>query len=201
MRATEQGNFLEKGRMDFTVRKHGFSSEHKYITYGALALIIAGVGFSIYSNAVIGIVTAVLLGVGLFIYAKHMQSCRMMLTNTEFLSALFSAALSDEFRFCMIVKKKTGEIIYLNQTFQKMFPEVATNQRRMFSMLLDTYRVAPAQKKDLITAVTEGKKESIKAQVEGGKDRKVYSIEWFIQPISRPSGFCLVRGQEEELRR
>jgi len=193
LRANDQTSFYAKGRKDFTVRRHSFFATRLYRTILSAILIAAGVTFIVYKNTLLGAVLCILLGIGLYIYAKHIERLKKLLTTTEFLNALFSSIVGAGHKFCIIVNIDSGDIVYMNNQFQQMFPEMLPMPKRELKTLLEVYKVDESA--GILSALKAAKKTSITAQTQSGNDKKASSILWSIEPIARPSGFSIIRGQ------
>ena len=197
LRASDQDCFTDKNRSDFKARKHTFSAKKMYeMTFSAIAIAVA-VTFLVSNQMMSGAISCMVLGGVLFIIAKQAEHHRKLLTATEFLSALLSSALGEGYDFVMIIKKDVRKIVYLNNGFQKVFPEMVDVEFRKLDDLLAKYQAGEEVSKSIVQAVKKGtaKKISLDIMTGSGNNKKKSSMVFNIDPILRPAGFCLVRGK------
>jgi hypothetical protein len=195
VRATDQADFSAEKRSDFHIRKHGLSSSQVQTMAFAALVITAGVTFLVYNNMLLGSIMCTLFGVVLFVFAKQLEGRKKELLSTEFLNALFASALASGHKFCMIVKQEDGLIVYLNNAFQQMFPDMVETPKRTLETLLSMYYVSDAERKNVVNAIRQNGASQVPLQIQGGSDRKTHSITLLVEPIARPSGFCLIRAK------
>lgn len=184
LRVNEQ-SFSTKGRSDFIVRSHKIFSGSIFQLLLVALVILSGVVFIVYHNTLIGAVLLIVLGFSLLIYATHVEHYKRLLTKTEFLTALFSSVVGSDYKFCMVVNNKTGEIVYLNKGFQQAFPKIIAMPDRKISDLLETYDTGK-NSKTILDTISKGKEADVKTDSHG---------TWLIEPIARPAGFSLIRGK------
>ena len=195
IRASDQNEFDTQGRKDFVVRKHGFSSQQIYSLCIAAVIIIAGVSFLVYNDALLGSVMCTLTGFVLLIFAKQIETRKKELLSTEFLNALFSSAIAAGHKFTMIVRQESGNIVYLNRGFQDMFPDMIDPPKRTLEALLSLYYVSDADRNSVLAAAKQSTASQVPLTIQAGADRKTHSIVMSMEPIARPAGFCLIRGK------
>lgn len=195
LRAIDQTSFYTKDRTDFKSRKHGLVASQIYSLLIALPIIAISVTFLVYNNMIMGSLVCLVVGTLLYVVAKQLERHKKALETTEFLNALFSSALGSEYKFCIIVKKDDGRIVYLNNGFQKVFPEMLPIADRTIESLLQLHNVNEISQKEVIQSIKKGVSKEIDLKIGTGKDNKKSNLSFVIEPISRPAGFCLVRGK------
>lgn len=197
LRASDQDFFSGKGGADFKVRNHHISAKKTYeITFSAIIIAVA-VTIMVSNKLVLGGAICLLLGSVLYTVARYLERYKKLLTATEFLSALLSSALGDGYDFVMIVKEDARKIVYLNNGFQKNFPEMLGIEFRKLDDLLTKYEADEEVSKSIVQAVKNGtaKKVSIDILTGAGNNKEKSSMVFNIDPIAHPAGFCLVRGK------
>ena len=122
------------------------------------------------------------------------QRNRDLVLATEFQNSLFASALGINNKFCLIIRPD-GTIVYLDRSFQDIFPEFIKQPRRTIDVLLDQGKVEKEESDKIYTAIEQGVYAKVVLNIRGtGKifHKMIVSIE----PILRPSGFILLRGRE-----
>jgi len=194
IRATDRKDFLATKRKDFVVRKRGLSARQIYSLCVASITVVIGVTILVYNDTLLGSILCTAVGAVMLVVAKQIEKQQKLLQATEFLNALFASALGAGHKFCMITKQD-GEIVYLDRSFQQMFPDMVQKPKRMLDELLSIYHTSDANKQSLMQALKLDSESRITVQIEGGSEKSKQSVAIHIEPILRPSGFCLVRGQ------
>ena len=194
IRAMDRKDFADGTYRDFISRKRGLSPKQVYSLCLAATVIVCGVTFLVYNDMLAGSILCVMVGTVLLITAKQDEKHKRQMQSTEFLNALFASALGAGHKFCMIAKHD-GEIVYLDRSFQQMFPDMVNKPRRTLQDLLDMYNASEAHSQTVIEAIKKDHETTISLQIEGSKEHTVHSIAMHIEPILRPSGFCLIRGR------
>ena len=196
LRAQDQTSFFRKGRKDFFVRRHGLSSIGLYKLCLMSIVVLGGAALLVYNHALLGSASCAATGLVLYFFAWQVEKHKKLLETTEFLNALFASVLSAGYKFCMVVAQEDAQIVYLDKAFQAMFPNMVLQPKRMLEALLIAQPSIPeAERNALLQAVEQGIAGEVTVPMQGG-DKKTYSIALSVEPIERPSGFCLVRGRE-----
>ncbi|MFW0777643.1 MAG: hypothetical protein ACN2B6_07995 [Rickettsiales bacterium] len=194
IRAMDRKDFADGGYRDFISRKRGLSTKQVYSLCLAATVIVCGVTFLVYNDMMAGSILCVMVGTVLLITAKQDEKHKRQMQATEFLNALFASALGAGHKFCMIAKQD-GEIVYLDRSFQQMFPDMVNQPRRTVQDLLGMYNASEANRETVLEAIKKDHETTINLQIEGSKEHTVHSIAMHMEPILRPSGFCLIRGR------
>lgn len=218
LRINDKDRHFYKNRKDFLVRQFGITSEQVIKFFIATLAVIVGVPLIIYriyrddimdlgyynsdSHAWIlcGCVTAILTGIVLFVAGRQVKTHKEALDSTEFLNALFASALGHGHKFCIIVAQADTGIFYLDKEFQKIFPEMIPQKHCTLDMLFSKYGMEDSGQNAVLQAVRDNTASQVKLQIKGGSEKITYDMIISIEPIMRPSGFCLVRGRIDEER-
>lgn len=194
LRAIDQKSFTTKNRKDFVARKHGIKSQQVYSFILTLVVIAFGVAFLVYNETLYGSIVCIIAGALLFVFGKITERHKKALETTEFLSALFSSVIGEDYKFSIIVKRDDAQIVYLNNGFQKTFPDMVPIADRSLPLLMKLYNVSAQDQKSVLAAVKGKDKHQVKVKMLSGKENKKSTISLNVEPIARPAGFCLIRG-------
>jgi hypothetical protein len=110
------------------------------------------------------------------------------------MSALFSSALGNGYRFACIVKN-TGDIVFFNRPFQAFFPAHATQRSRTLSSLFELYQVPNEHQAALTAQMNENTPAALATSIQGPAQNEPTAVTFYLEPIERPTGFFLLRGQ------
>lgn len=194
IRASDRKDFVAGKRKDFVVRKRGLNAAYIYSLCVMAITVVIGVTILVYNDTLMGSILCVAVGTVMLVISKQVEKQQKLLQATEFLNALFASALGAGHKFCMITKQD-GEIVYLDRSFQQMFPDMVNKSKRTLEELLTLYNTSESNRMSLMQALKLNSESKITVQIEGGAERTKQSVAVHIEPILRPSGFCLVRGQ------
>ena len=84
-----------------------------------------------------------------------LQRSRDLVMTTEFQNALFASALGINNKFCLIINRD-GNIVYLDRSFQEMFPDFLKQPRRTIDILLEYGRVSGEEGKKIYAVIERG---------------------------------------------
>jgi len=143
--------------------------------------------------AFIGLIMFLVFSVGWYI-VMQLQSHRDLLLTTEFQNALFASALGLNNKFCLIIKQD-GNVIYLDRSFQDMFPDFLGQSRRTIDVLLEQGKVSTEDSAKVFSAIEHGAYDKVVFNIRTA-DKSFQKIIMSIEPILRPSGFIMLRGRE-----
>ena len=191
LRAIDQEVFSEKGRSDFTNREHGLTAYRIFELVSALIVVILGTYILVTTKSLMLGLASLAGGLILFAFAKQTERAKIVLERSEFLNALFASVVGSGSKFTFIATKK-GQIVYLDNGFQKIFPEMVEMEKRSVAKLLTTYKVADAKKKSINEAVKKGAKKSVEIEIAKGKKKQKLKVS--VEGIARPTGFVIIRG-------
>jgi hypothetical protein len=192
LRAVEQEVFSFKNKFDVHSREYRTKLQIFFDILIGVALVSVGTALLVYYETLLGAGISFFAGVILLIYVLRAEKRKIVAERSEFLNALLASALASKHKFCMVVTQKDGQIVYLNNGFQKTFPKMVPLEKRMLSKLLKAYDVAPAKAKAIQAAVKKATDKEVAVEITSGKVKE--KITFKIEAIARPSGFVLVRG-------
>lgn len=193
LRAIDQEAFSSKNRKDFKSRNHGMSNKRVFELILASIAVILGTMILVHLRTLEGGLVCLGAGLILLVFSLQTEKYKTIIERSEFLNALFSSVASEGYKFCIIANKKDGRIVYLNQGFQKLFPEAVAFERRSVGKLLLAYKVDKAKAKLINAAVKKAAKKTYAVEFNGSE--KSSKMKLYIEPIKRPSGFVLIRGE------
>lgn len=214
LRVKDKRDFFYKNRKDFLVREFGISSRQVVRFLITTLLIIISVTFCVsvvyryietFDSGVIehawmlyGCLTLIFVGGVLYLAARQVSFLKEALDATEFMNALFSSALSEGHKFCMIVAQADSRIFYVDKAFQSLLPEVLPlANNATLDNVLDKYGVTVVERDAVLQAAKQTMPSQVKLHLQGGSDKKEYAFMVSVEPIKRPAGFCLIRGRIE----
>ncbi len=197
LRAVDQELFTFKNRKDIKSRKYKTTRQHIIDLVIGVAGILAGTALLVHFKTLVGAGVCTLAGVTLMVYAIRAEKQKQILERSEFLNALLSSALGANQKFCMIVTEATGQIVYLNNGFQKTFPKIIDLEKRNLSKLLKLYSTSDAKSKTIMTAVKKASNKTLSWDIKQGSGKSATKLKTNLQiePIARPSGFVVIRGE------
>lgn len=185
---------LASGQSDFVVRKR------RPLWQGILGVVFAVLPISIALSFIVvnTVIFTVVLFAILSIVAAYLfitiQRSRDLVLATEFQNALFSSALGYSNKFCLIVKND-GTIVYIDRSFQELFPSFYKETRRSIDVLLEYGKVSKDERKIIFSAIEKRIHSKVVFDLIDAKNHS-HRIMMSIEPIARPSGFILLRGRE-----
>jgi len=196
---------VRKGRASDTIRPHdieksGFiirkrTPARQILRYFVLLLmIIGGVAFLTSYNSLMACAAAVLAGVTLYLIAKQLEKVEKNQRAAEFMNALFSNALSKDYRFCMVARTDGG-IIYFNRPFQEIFPAFLAQDKRDMETLLSLYHVSAEHRQTVGAQLIQNVPATLAVIIQSGSEQAPQPLILSMEPIERPRGFVLIRGK------
>lgn len=195
LRAVDQELFTFKNKFDVHSRKYRTKKQIVIdLVLGVIAIVL-GTMVLIHYETLIGAGISLLAGIGLLVYAKRAEKRKIISERSEFLNALLASAIGNKHKFCMIVNQDDGQIVYLNNDFQKTFPKIVNSEKRFLAKLLKMYSVSDAKSKSIMTAVKKAADKSVAVDISAGKGKPKEKLNFKIEPIARPSGFVMIRGE------
>ena len=178
------------GRQDFRLRPKDQQIQTLFIM---VILIILGVCILLYNAALLAAEICVVVGVIMYFITSKYEKIHRQLLAAEFMSAMFASALAINCKFCMVVKPD-GDIVYFDREFQQMFPDFFALEKHTLEVLFGAYPLESDSGQKIISLVADAKKETVNIFIAGGADKTMCPIRLSIEPIPRPSGFILLRG-------
>ncbi|MDX1975846.1 MAG: PAS domain-containing protein [Rickettsiales bacterium] len=182
------------GTHDFVIRKRSPTMSHIALVFLALLLIAVAVSIGVDNKPLFIVFMYLVFGVVGWFVLVQTQKNRDLLLATEFQNALFASALGLNNKFCLIIRRD-GNIVYLDRSFQDMFPDFIRQSRRSIDVLLELGAVSREESNKIYSAIERGVYEKVVFHIRG-KSNAMHHIIMSIEPILRPSGFILLRGRE-----
>ncbi len=187
------------GAHDFVARQRVPSVAQVAIVLLSAFLIGLSIVVSVRNISALIMVLFVLFALmGWYIIVQLLRS-RDQLLITEFQNALFASAMGLHNKFCLIIKRD-GSIIYLDRSFQELFPQFGKTGSRSVDALLKHGKVAHMERELIDAAIAKGTYEKIIFTITDSHD-VTHKIIMAVEPILRPAGFTMLRGREYVERR
>lgn len=192
LRASDRMEFSQGVDNGFVDRKR--TVKNPVLHYGVLALIVvAGAWLLVHYQSPIGCVVAVVVGLAINAIAMESERLKRMLRATEFLSALFSSALGNGYRFVAIATT-AGDVVYTNREFQTMFASLCEQYNFSLSQVFEAAKI-PTDERDVLTTLTKTGKVGAAPATITDVSGAVHTTTLEITPIERPAGFLLIRAK------
>ena len=126
------------------------------------------------------------------VYRKQLSLDLVM--NTEYQNLLFSQAATIGTSFCIFVRRD-GAIVYADQGLGKVFPRFDYSESQALEGMFEQGNVRKADRARILAAIMSHTSDSLIFPVfQLNGDKKDYIIN--VEPLSRPSGYCVIRGRE-----
>ncbi len=159
-------------------------------------MIVMGASLLVYYNSPIGCSVVVAIGLSFALIAQNLEKQKKSKESLEFMNALFSSAIGKGFSFACIVKN-TGDIVFYNRPFQTVFPAYTAQDARTLKALLDLYNIPEGDRDTLRKFMADNTGGSIATTINAKAQTEKTSITFHLEPIERPTGFFLLRGNRE----
>jgi PAS domain S-box-containing protein len=131
--------------------------------------------------------------IGWYVIYQLMRS-RDMLLATEFQNALFASAMGLHNKFCLIIKRD-GSLVYIDRSFQTLFPDFTKNSNRSVALLLHQGKVSREDADRVQNAISSGTYEKVIFDITDAQGI-IHHVVLSVEPLMRPSGFVMLRGRE-----
>lgn len=181
-----------KRSTDFVSRTHN-PSLLKLIALFFLAL-AAGIvitGLLLPPLYFVVVMTVVMGGLGTYVIVE-LQRSRDLVVAAEFQNAMFASALGHNSRFTLIIKKE-GAIVYMDNGLQKLYPDIMKERQFSLANLLKMAKVGNTEREKILDVVQRANPDRLLFDMRA-QDGRIYPVMLTLQPISRPSGFLLLRA-------
>jgi len=182
------------GTGDFIIRKRTPSVTQLLLLFAIALIVSVSVTITVADTVALIAVLFITLGSIAWYTVIQIQRDRDLVLTTEFQNALFASALGINNKFCLIIKRD-GNIIYLDRSFQEMFPSFHNTPRRTVDVLLEYARVSQEESAKIFSAIERGTYDKVIFNIRDANGES-HHIIMSIEPILRPSGFILLRGRE-----
>ncbi len=187
-------DFISSGARDFVIRKRTPTLLQLFGLFLITLLASVSLVVAISDKFMLAMILFGVIGLAGWYVIFTMQRNRDLLMATEFQNALFASALGLNNKFCMIIRRN-GNVIYLDRTFQDMFPDFLKQPHRSIDVLLDQGKVSRSDSEKIFSSIERGVYEKVVFDIRDGENH-YNKIMMSIEPILRPSGFILLRGRE-----
>ena len=187
-------DMTQNGAMDFVIRKRHPSIAYMLAIFTALIIIAFSIVLMLSDKTLLLLFLIITTLCAAWYVVFQLQRNHDLLLATEFQNALFSSALGLNNKFCMIMKRD-GNIVYLDRSFQNMFPDFLKQSRRTLDTLLEIGSVSREESDKVYAAIGRGVFEKVIFSIKGSGN-EMHKIVMSVEPILRPSGFVLLRGRE-----
>ncbi len=182
------------GARDFVARSR--TPTIAQVSLIVLSAFLIGVSVTVSIHNIPALITtlfALFAILGWYVIIQLMRS-RDMLLVTEFQNALFASAMGLHNKFCLIIKRD-GSIVYIDRSFQDLFPDFIKYSTRSVDTLLKQGRVGREDAERISSAIDKGTYEKVIFDITDAQGL-LHHIILSVEPIMRPSGFTMLRGRE-----
>lgn len=218
VRLIDSPEFIKASR-DFVIRKHLMPSWVLTLTLCSCLLMLALV--SVFFGSSPDKITFSFAGIllVLFFISHYVDSRYKNLLNAiEFQNALFAGAARLATEFCLIVRHD-GKIVYIDPEYDHKVFRLRNNNMRSIKTLLDAGEVPAESQEKLLAALNSGVTEKIPFKLPKTNraarpltltldpidipntpiDTGNFTLS--VRPLTRPSGYSLMRVQQEEFKK
>jgi PAS domain S-box-containing protein len=179
---------------DFVIRRRYPAIYHLAAVFFSIMLAVTSLSTSVEDRVTMVVsVAAILLIAGWYVISV-IQKNRDLVLATEFQNALFASALGISNKFCVIIRKD-GTIIYLDRSFQEIFPDFLKQPRRTIDALFDIGKVSKEEANKVFSAIEQGVYSKVVFDIRG-VGNEYHKVIMSIEPILRPSGYVILRGRD-----
>lgn len=218
MRFLDDSSFIRECH-DFVSRKHLVPLWLLILISSVCIFCIIGLYIIFQDQSFIVLCSSIVLFLILFIIS-YCLDCRYknLINAVEFQNALFAGAARLATEFCLIVRYD-GKIVYIDPEYDRTVFRLRNNKMRSIKTLLDAGEVSDDTKEVLLAALADGKSGKIPFKLpktERGTRPLTLTLDPIdiphasvptahltlsVSPLSRPSGYSLLRVQQEEFKK
>ncbi|MES2983789.1 MAG: PAS domain-containing protein [Pseudomonadota bacterium] len=153
-------------------------------------LAYAPLGLELYAPLLAIVLVAVLC---LYTVASKQISMDKVM-SAEYQLMLFSQAATLNASFCLFVRRD-GTIVFANDGLSRVFPHFDYSQSQALEGLFAQSNVRKVDRERILGALLSNSSDHIIFPIEGlNGESKDYIVT--VDPLTRPSGFCVIRGRE-----
>lgn len=204
---------------DFVVRKHLTPLWALALVFLACIFIIIVAYLAFPAQPIVIVLASIVICLMLFFVSYYVDSRYKHLLNAiEFQNALFAGAARLATEFCLIVRHD-GKIAYIDPEYDHNVFRLRNNNMRSIKTLLDAGEVTLDAREKLLAALQSGKTERIPFKLpktdRGARPltltldpieipnliKDTGHLTLSVTPLSRPSGYSLMRVQQEEFKK
>jgi PAS domain S-box-containing protein len=188
---------IRADQMDFVPRERQTLTRTLVLAFAlaAATIFIAAYTPVLGANAIYAPLIAILLVALLGLYAVyHAQRATDLVMAAEYQTMLFTQAFSLGSSFGMIVRRD-GTIIYASDGVKNVFPHFDYAQSQVLEGIFEQGTVRKIDRDRIMNAIHSKSNERLVFSVMGQyTEKKDYIMT--VEPLPRPSGFCMLRGRE-----
>lgn len=200
-RIEDTGGLPKEALADF-VRRERNAPKRTIVLLFFLLVVTLVIGFlagaqgttTLVSFALLLVLSGIMTGYAIL----HIGRSHDLLTEAEFLNALFSSSLAEHSDFTLILRAD-GNFAYADQGFSKVFPGFSINNRTLES-LLEASGVAHSDAERLYQAMRSRRRDWFMftlANATGETTRMILNL----YPLPRPDSFFLIQGRQVKERK
>jgi len=185
---------VKKGQDDFVPRNKRAQMWNLILMFvlTAAAIFAIGYGPSNQSNNFTPLYSLIVLsGLCFYVFYRRQENLDIVMT-TEYQNLLFAQAAGLGASFILILRND-GTIVYANDGARRLFPNA--KQAQLLDNLFEEDGIQRTDRDRLLSAIKTGAFERLVFPLttsEGAGKEYIFTIE----PLPRPSGFCVIRGRE-----
>ena len=187
---------MSSNQMDFVPREQRGQMRSLLIGFVTVMLLVAVIGY--LPNAQLHryspLISVILIGLLCFqVIYRRQQNIDLVMT-TEYQNLLFAQAVGLGTSFCIFVRRD-GTIVYANDGMRNLFPYFAYSDSQLLDAIFEAGHVPNVDRERMLNAIHNGSIERLvfPIQLHTG-ERKSYVLT--VEPLTRPSGFSVIRGRE-----
>lgn len=191
----QEANEANTSQLDFVPRERRNQGPRLAATFIAIFFLIITIGYS-SSLSVHSVGTPILamlvLVLGFYVVTRFQQNLDLVMT-TEFQNMLFSQAAALGTSFCLFTRRD-GTVVYANQGMRELFGRGA-GESQALETIFKAGQVAVADRERVMSAIYSNAGERLIFPItlpSGQQKNFVLTVE----PITRPSGYVVLRGRE-----
>lgn len=193
IRVSDNASFLLDKNNGFHTRKRTPIQQIVFL-FGFIAFVVIGTTAIVYYNSVTGVYICFSFGIVFWFVGHQLEKIKLLLNVTEFMNALFSSALAKKYKFTAVLKVN-GDIIYFNRNFQEFFPEFMAQSNRSLETLMTTAGASTEHIGAALKAVSQNAETRTSVIMQTGEGKAATPFALSFEPIERPTGFILLRGE------
>jgi len=193
VRVSDHANLLMDKDNGFYARKRT-PIEQIIFVLSFMGFVGLGTAAIVYYDSLTGVYICGTLGAVLFVVGKQVEVIKSLLHVSDFMNALFSSVVAKKSKFTAIVKL-SGDVVYFNRPFQELFPQFVAQDKRKLETLLALAGASIEHTGAALTALSNNQETRVNVILNLGNHKTAEPISLSFEPIERPTGFVLIRGE------
>ncbi len=183
-----------EGSQEFVTRERSPSILQLSLLFVGTVLASVTLSVLVTSPVLLAVILIALFSVLGFYVITTIQRNRDLVLATEFQNALFTSALGSNNKFCIIIKND-GTLTYMDRAFNDLFSDFVKLPYRHIDALLKYGQVEQEECDKIYAAIEHNVNDSIVFTINAS-DNKPHKIVMNIEPITRPTGYILLRARD-----